>query len=62
MEGKQLQEIRHARGWTQEELAELLRLGKGGGRTVRRWETGERSVPGPVIAYLEALPPVRKMA
>jgi transcriptional regulator with XRE-family HTH domain len=62
MEGKQLQQIRQSRGWTQEELAEKLRLGKGGGRTVRRWETGERAVPGPVVSYLEMLPPVRPVA
>jgi hypothetical protein len=35
-----------------EQLAQMLRV-DGGGRTVRRWEAGEREIPGPVIVVLE---------
>ena len=51
-------ELRAARdrlGLTQAELARRLQLGAGGGRTVRRWELGERAIPGPVsvaIGYM----------
>ena len=37
---------------TQQEIARLL--GVHGARTVRRWLTGERTVPGPVEAALTA--------
>jgi DNA-binding transcriptional regulator YiaG len=36
-------------------LAELLRLGKGGDRTVRRWEDGSSAVPGPAQVAIELL-------
>ena len=36
-------------------LAQALRLGKGGDRTVRRWEAGERSIPGPVEVAIEMM-------
>jgi DNA-binding transcriptional regulator YiaG len=34
-------------------LAKALRLGKGGGRTVRRWEAGESQIPGPAQVAIE---------
>jgi hypothetical protein len=34
-----------------EQLAQMLRVD--GGRTVRRWESGEREIPGPVTVVLE---------
>lgn len=34
-------------------LARALRLGKHGGKTVRRWKSGENAVPGPVSVLLE---------
>lgn len=36
-------------------MAEALRLGKGGGRTVRRWESGDTPVSGPVSVAVELL-------
>ena len=36
-------------------LAEALRLGKGGGRTVRRWESGQSEISGPVSLAIEML-------
>lgn len=39
-------------GLTQEEAARLL--GVSGRRTIRRWITGERAIPGPVEAALTA--------
>lgn len=36
-------------------LAEALRLGKDGGRTVRRWESGEVAITGPAQVAIELL-------
>jgi DNA-binding transcriptional regulator YiaG len=36
-------------------LAEALRLGKGGGRTVRRWEAGDTPISGPASLAIEML-------
>lgn len=52
MTSDELKAARESRGWTQEQMATALKLGKGGARTVRRWESGERAVPGPVEAFL----------
>ena len=38
---------------SQRDLADLLELGIHGERTVRRWEEGERDIPGPVILVME---------
>lgn len=40
---------------SQEALAQMLRLGPTGKRTVARWEAGDTPVPGPVSVALEAL-------
>lgn len=51
-------EIRSARqslGLSTNGLAEALRLGKGGGRTVRRWESGETPISGPAQVAIELL-------
>ncbi len=51
-------EIRAARkalGLSANGLAEALRLGKGGGRTVRRWEAGDTPISGPVSVALELM-------
>lgn len=53
-----LEELRAARrklGLTASGLAKALRLGKGGDRTVRRWEYGERAIPGPVQVAIEMM-------
>ena len=46
---------RKALGLSANGMAEALRLGKGGGRTVRRWESGETPVTGPVSVAVELL-------
>jgi DNA-binding transcriptional regulator YiaG len=50
-------DVRRARlrlGLSQQQFAELMRLGKGGGRTVRRWEAS-KEVRGPVTLALDLL-------
>ena len=49
----QFKAIRHAAGMTQRQLAETLRISDG--RTVRRWEGGEREISGPVTILMEML-------
>jgi DNA-binding transcriptional regulator YiaG len=49
-------DIRSARarlGLSANGLAEALRLGKGGGRTVRRWEAGDVAITGPAQVAIE---------
>jgi DNA-binding transcriptional regulator YiaG len=57
----QLKEARRELGLTAAGLAKVLRLGKHGGRTVRRWEAGDSGIPGPAQVAIEmliaALPP-----
>lgn len=51
-------DIRNARaalGLSAAGLANALRLGANGGRTVRRWESGEIAFSGPVAVALEAM-------
>lgn len=51
-------EIKSARqrlGLTQQGLAEALRLGPNGERTVRRWEQGDVPVTGPASVAIELL-------
>lgn len=50
-----LANARHKLGLSQAGLATALRMGKHGGRTVRRWELGEIEVPGPVAVAVELL-------
>lgn len=50
-----LKAARKRLGYSTRELAEALRLGKGGGRTVRRWESGETPISGPVQVAVEAM-------
>lgn len=45
--------VRTALALSQNAMAQALRLGANGGRTVRRWELGERSIPGPAIVAVE---------
>ena len=42
-------------GLSQAGLAEALRLGANGGRTVRRWEAGEVEITGPASVAIELL-------
>jgi hypothetical protein len=47
----ELKAARHALGFSADGLARMLRVDDG--RTVRRWEAGEREIPGPVIVLME---------
>jgi DNA-binding transcriptional regulator YiaG len=49
----ELKTARHALGLSAEGFAKLVRVESG--RTVRRWEAGDRDIPGPVIVIVEAL-------
>ena len=49
----ELRAIRAALGLSAEGLAKLVRVESG--RTVRRWEAGERDIPGPVRVILTAV-------
>jgi transcriptional regulator with XRE-family HTH domain len=52
-EGGLLRRCREALDLSAEGLAGRLHLGPvGGGRTVRRWEAGDRAIPGPVWVAL----------
>lgn len=45
--------IRLRLGLTQAEMAERFRLGKNGGRTIRRYESGQTQPSGPVALLYE---------
>lgn len=55
MTPKEIKSIRVSLGLTQSGLAEALRLGPNGERTVRRWETGDIPITGPATLALECL-------
>ena len=56
MTPQQFATARDQLGATQAELARALRLlPTNGARTVRRWENGERPIPGPVAVALAHL-------
>lgn len=48
-----LKSARHALGLSAEGFARLVRVESG--RTVRRWESGERDIPGPVVVIVDAI-------
>ena len=50
-----IKEIRIALGLSQNGLAEALRLGANGGRTVRRWESGSMPISGPAQVAMELM-------
>lgn len=49
----ELKSARHALGLSAEGFARLVRVESG--RTVRRWESGERDIPGPVAVLVDVL-------
>jgi DNA-binding transcriptional regulator YiaG len=51
----ELREARRKLGLSASALARALELGGGGDRTVRRWEAGERDIPGPVRVVIRML-------
>jgi DNA-binding transcriptional regulator YiaG len=53
MTPEQFRAIRKRAGLSQARLAALLRLSDG--RTVRRYEAGERPIPGPVSLLMEMI-------
>ena len=57
MDAEQFKQARATLGMTQTELAHKVgvKLGKHMDRTVRRWENGERKIPGSVAILVEML-------
>lgn len=55
MTPSEIKTARKALGFSANGLAEALRLGKGGGRTVRRWEAGDTPISGPATVAIELL-------
>lgn len=56
MTAKQLRRLRGKLGITQGALAQLLYIeSRSAGRTIRRWEAGDITIPGPVCRALEAI-------
>jgi DNA-binding transcriptional regulator YiaG len=53
MRPDELKIARYALGLSAEGFAKLVQVESG--RTVRRWEAGERDIPGPVIVIVKAL-------
>lgn len=49
----QLKAIRKSLGLSAEGFARLVQVESG--RTVRRWESGERDIPGPVVVLTDAI-------
>ena len=50
-----LRAARYKLGLSASGLAAALRLGVNGGRTVRRWESGDIAFSGPVAVAIEAM-------
>lgn len=55
MSGEAFRAARKTLGLTQSQMAERLRLGPNGSRTVRRWEKGEIPVTGPASVAIEMM-------
>ena len=51
----EIKAARNTLGLSANGLAEALRLGKGGGRTVRRWEAGDTPISGPASVAIEMM-------
>lgn len=61
MSPEQFRRVRRKMGLSQNDVTDLFGLGSS--RTVRRWEDGERDIPGPVILLMELcqnIPAVRQ--
>lgn len=52
MTPEELKAARHALGLSAEGMASLVNVQ--GGRTVRKWEAGDRDIPGPVVVLVKA--------
>lgn len=55
MTGEQVREARETLGLTQTQLAEAMRMGPNGRRTVSRWEQDEVPITGPASVLLELM-------
>jgi DNA (cytosine-5)-methyltransferase 1 len=55
MSPAEIKAVRKRLGHSQRELAEVLRLGPNGERTIRRWEQGDIPITGPASLALELL-------
>jgi DNA (cytosine-5)-methyltransferase 1 len=55
MKPSEIKVARKRLGLSQQGLAEALRLGPNGERTVRRWEAGDVQITGPASLALELL-------
>jgi DNA-binding transcriptional regulator YiaG len=53
MNKTEFREARRKLGFSQKQLATLLKVASD--RTVRRWEAGEKDIPGPVIVLMNWL-------
>ncbi|MEM7652404.1 MAG: helix-turn-helix domain-containing protein [Pseudomonadota bacterium] len=51
MSPKEFKEARHALGLSAKGMARALKVESG--RTIRRWESGERDIPGPAIVAVQ---------
>lgn len=54
MTPEQFKAARHALGYSQQALADEWGMGSNGGRTIRRWEQGDRPL-NPIAAYAVSL-------
>jgi DNA-binding transcriptional regulator YiaG len=50
MTPEQFKQSREALGYTQQGLADVFGMGANGGRTIRRWESGQCQI-NPIVAY-----------
>ena len=62
MEPDELKALRLEARLSQQALADLMGLGAGGGRTVRRWEAGEVAISGPVAIAVKSVLEQRQAA
>jgi len=53
--GTEFKKARHTLGLSCAMCARMLKLGKGGGRTIRRWESDSFPVPGPAQVVMDWL-------
>jgi DNA (cytosine-5)-methyltransferase 1 len=55
MKPSEVKAARTTLGYSQRELADALRLGANGERTVRRWEQGDVPITGPAQVAIELM-------
>ena len=52
---EEFKNARQALGMSASQLAKTLRMGRHADRTIRRYESGESPIPGPVSVAMEAM-------